>query len=281
LPLIQRIVNVTINDTTELSPFQILFGRYAPTGYSLLPVRVDEKSSIPSDRWRFLVESQEKALETARQSQHKYLKKYLARSPAEPTVLDPGDLVLAVHRGDQAPSKLSPRLMGPYKILERLGTNRYLAEHLHTKGKIDVHLEHLRPYKGTLTTALKAAKQDGLVDEYLVEKIIKHKFQGRSRSLQTIRFLIRWEGWGSEHDRWMPYADVCELEALDVYLEDHPELRSIVPLELGVAAPLKEGSVAAIYPRGSGVPRCVCCGVYRTSLLSSQIRNMALHERPL
>ena len=249
LPLIQRIINVTVCDTTGLSPFEILFGDYAPTGYSFLPVRDDGKSTDPPSRWRFLIESQKKALASARLSQEKYLTKYLAGSPAEPTVLKPGDLVLAIHRGDHAPSKLSPRLRGPYKIQERLGTNRYLAEHLYTKGTIDVHLEHLRPFEGNLTTALEAAKQDGLMSEYLVERIVKHKFQGRRRCLQAIRFLIRWDGWGSDYDSWKSYRDVSELKALDLYLEDNPELRSIVPFELDAAAPLKEGSVATLRTR--------------------------------
>ena len=127
--------------------------------------------------------------------------------------------------------------------MERKGTNRYMAEHVYTKSIIDVHLEHLQPFRGTINDAEKAAQMDIQGDEYEVEKIVEHKFKRKQRILSAIQFRVRWKGWGSEFDSWKNYRDISDLQALDDYLINHPELHDIVPLDSSVNGPLKEDSV--------------------------------------
>jgi len=193
--------------------------------------------------WKVLVESQAAALSYAQQQQAKYLEGYLGSTTSKGSTLRPGEMVLAIQRGDRRPSKLSPTLRGPYVVVERTGTNRYSAKHMFTNAMIDVHLDHLQPFIGTIADAEKAAKLDALSGEYEVELIVEHKFVKKRQTLNTIRFRVRWLGWGPEHDSWLPYQDIAELKALDDYLLNHPQLYGIVPIDESAVGPLKEGGV--------------------------------------
>jgi hypothetical protein len=127
LPLVQRIVNVTPNKTTGFSPMRIVFGTYGQD--SPYPFRGShgEGQASATDLVQFLMDSQKRISEGALENQQQYLDSYLRNSPVGPTTLAAGDLVLAQHRGETPPSKLAPRLRGPYVIVERTGTNRYSA----------------------------------------------------------------------------------------------------------------------------------------------------------
>jgi hypothetical protein len=227
LPLVQRILNSTPNRTTGLSPLRILLGMYGQDSPSLLSQDVRVNAGSP---WADLVDSQKWALAKAAGNQQHYQTAVQQQQPP-PIVLEVGELVLAQHRGDTPVSKLSPRYRGPYEVLRQTGTNRYDVKHLATEHVMDVHLEHLRKFKcASQAAAQQAAVIDAQVDkEYLVDSIVAHKFVRRPHNLRNLRFKIRWAGWGKRFDSWSPYANVKELEALDVYLSTHPQLASVVP----------------------------------------------------
>ena len=243
LPIVQRILNLTHCSTIGMSPAQLLFGSYCPENPSLLYRTIN--NADPASFWNQLIDAQRKALSVAQQTQSKYLDKYLSNSPSQPKTLHKGDLVLALQRGDRPPSKLSPRLRGPYMILQRTGTNRYSAKHMSTNAIIDVHLEHLKPFKGSITDAKKASELDTLTGEYEVEKITGYRFKRKQRNLRNIQFQVRWVGWGSDYDSWKSYSEIKDLKALDDFLANNPDLHDIVPYDKDVVGPLKEGSVVA------------------------------------
>jgi hypothetical protein len=105
-----------------------------------------------------------------------------------------------------------------------------------TQQTIDIHLDHLKPFNGTLEEAKEAAALD-VTSEYLVESIVSHKFVRRPHNIDTIRFKIHWQGWGPTFDVWRKYSAVEELVALDEYLANNPALLSVVP-----ASPLGSGN---------------------------------------
>ncbi len=59
-------------------------------------------------------------------------------------------------------------------------------------------------------------------DTYAVESIVDHQL-GKTKSKHT--FKVRWDGYSSAHDSWLPYSGVKDLQALDAYLQAHQELR--------------------------------------------------------
>jgi hypothetical protein len=254
LPLVQRIINSTVNSTTGLSPMSILFGMYGQGSLNLVD---DSQGSGNIQLVQELVESQQVLLKEAQTNQANYLDKYLKQSPISPDTLAVGQFVLAKYRGNRPPSKLAPRLRGPYEILQQTGTNRYNAKHLATEHVIDVHLEDLKPFVGDREAAYNAAVIDTQIEkEYLVEALVGHKFTRSRKNLNSIRFRIRWAGWGKRFDSWVKYEVVQDLEALDEYLSNHPQLRPIIP-EHDDSGQTSEQVPTSVFEEGGVTPQRV------------------------
>jgi hypothetical protein len=60
-------------------------------------------------------------------------------------------------------------------------------------------------------------------DEYVVEAIIAHK----GKTKRNLTFRVRWTGYPPSQDSWLRYRDVKDLEALDVYVAEHPSLAKL------------------------------------------------------
>jgi hypothetical protein len=58
-------------------------------------------------------------------------------------------------------------------------------------------------------------------DEYRVQEIVDHV----GKKKKDLQFRVRWCGYGPEDDSWLPYSEVRDLQAMDVYLKSHPGLR--------------------------------------------------------
>jgi hypothetical protein len=71
--------------------------------------------------------------------------------------------------------------------------------------------------------ALEVAAADE--DEYEVGAIVDHRAPRKNAPKSQLEFRVRWKGYEPEEDTWLRYSDVVELEALDVYAREHPELR--------------------------------------------------------
>jgi hypothetical protein len=253
LPMVQRIVNVVDNSTTGFSPMHVLFGMYGQEREHFVRSDYFSSPALASDLVRELLNSQHLVSLKVKENQARYLKKYLRDSPADPTSLAVGDVVLANHRGETPPSKLAPRFRGPYVVLERTGTNRYSVRHLVTEQVIDVHLADLKPFRGTREQANKAAVMDVQINkEYLVDSIVDHKFLRRPHCrVDNVRFRIRWCGWGANHDSWVKFDVVKELEALDRYVQDYPALSPLV--DAWMSSGRRAVSQPALALGGSGV----------------------------
>jgi hypothetical protein len=51
------------------------------------------------------------------------------------------------------------------------------------------------------------------LEEYHVQQIIDSRKRGRG-----YQYLVRWTGYGPEHDRWLPGRELEDCEALDKWL---------------------------------------------------------------
>jgi hypothetical protein len=62
-------------------------------------------------------------------------------------------------------------------------------------------------------------------EEFEVEAIVDHRLlPGRGPRRRRLEFRVRWRGYEPEEDTWLPFAQVKDLAALDVYALEHPEL---------------------------------------------------------
>jgi hypothetical protein len=110
----------------------------------------------------------------------------------------------------------------------------FKVQHLHSDDVIEVHIDHLRKFKGSNDVGKAMAEIDSVQSEHVVDKIVAHKFVGtRKPCKKNIRFSVKWEGWGDQWNQWKTFDEVNELQALDEYFALHPSL----PSQLGLSDP--------------------------------------------
>jgi hypothetical protein len=63
------------------------------------------------------------------------------------------------------------------------------------------------------------------LDEYVVEKILSHRPEGENRNQPLFKyfFLVQWEDF--DEPTWEPYSGVRNLEPMDTYSDQHPNLK--------------------------------------------------------
>ena len=147
-----------------------------------------------------------------------------------PKFFSVGDYVnLRLHRSYKVPGvlskKLGPQLVGPFKVVERIGK---LAYKLELPATMRIHnvisIAHLEP--GTVPEEDPYHRRypppppviiEG-EEEYEIEKIVARRAvrRGRNRSLVT-EYLIRWKNCGPEEDTWQAEWTVADTKALDNY----------------------------------------------------------------
>jgi len=90
----------------------------------------------------------------------------------------------------------------------------------------DTHISNLRPfnYDTSRTDPKVVAMHDQ--QEFVLEEILAHKGDRHRRG--TMEFLVRWEGFGPEHDSWEPYANLRHTEKLIDYLSQN-RLKTLIP----------------------------------------------------
>ena len=118
------------------------------------------------------------------------------------------------------PSKLHPRWMGP-KIVQSRKANLYECLDL-ISHKVTVYdFSRLkRYYVSSDGDPVWVALHD--TDSFLVDSITDH--EGDPTRLSALFFRVHWKGYDEDEDSWLPFCKVKELEALDIYLRNFPDL---------------------------------------------------------
>jgi hypothetical protein len=66
--------------------------------------------------------------------------------------------------------------------------------------------------------------------EYLVHSIVAHRLEGTKRKNRThYYFLVKFE---DGEEEWIPYWEVRDLEAFDLYLRNHQDLARLLKFEV-------------------------------------------------
>lgn len=99
--------------------------------------------------------------------------------------------------------KFHPRWIGPFTVTRCIGSSAYELDLLPSMRIHPVfHGSLLKPYRqdGRRQPPPPPIQLDG-EDEYEVDRILDHRYVGKRKRLQ---FLVRWTGYGPEHDTWEP-----------------------------------------------------------------------------
>lgn len=125
--------------------------------------------------------------------------------PDDLVLLKPHSLELIESKG--AGVKLVQRALGPFAVQERVGDATYRVD-LPPEFPMSnvIHVSHLRKYItspprfGERTTLPSPRFVDEENDEYQVERIVAHRNNRRRKQME---YLVRWEGFGPQHDSWL------------------------------------------------------------------------------
>ena len=216
LPLINHALAATPNsELGGISPAELKFGTVDFNRFKLPP------PLVPGTQYSALIIQLDKNLQTVRSITHAYQAELRSARQA-PTLLqqqnkfNPNDLILWNSRENPSsfrPSKLSPKLLGPYAVIEQ-NKNNIKCRHV-ISNKISIfHADRVTPFIGTKQSAEDVALLDN--DEYVVEKILAHR--GNFRQRTSLEFLVRWSSYSSDSDSWEPWTSLLHVEALHDYL---------------------------------------------------------------
>ena len=122
----------------------------------------------------------------------------------------------------QAKSKLLPRLQGPFQVVRHQATDYWLRNTVtHYERKRPVHISRLKEFKfdPTRTSPMMVARFD--TQEFVVQEVLKHRSDNNTMAKNSLSFLVRWAGYGSEFDTWEPWRNLAAVKALHRYLNKH------------------------------------------------------------
>ena len=186
--------------------------------------------SITSNEYvRRMLLSQEKLIKCSQEHMRSVVVDRLASTPENPTVFHVGDYVLLSYP-ERPPSKLSPKWRGPL-IVVAVDGNTYDIQDLCTLRVERFDISRLKLYRTSQSPdeLRELASRDR--EEHVVEFIVAHAYNGspgKRHVKSKYDFQVRWLGYGPDDDIWLPYSSAKDLEALDTYIEQHPELRAVL-----------------------------------------------------
>jgi hypothetical protein len=223
LPIVQRILNSTLDTESKICPSELIFGNQLPI---LMPLIVDQVDMEDTGSIQSYVHQISSAMSKLVARSQDFLK-IRTSDPAivegpEP-IFNVGDYCLITYP-TRAPHKLSPLYKGPYLIVKKIRDDIVSVKDLLTSKILDFHISRLRVFKNSADTIgddlLKLAAADR--DEFIVEFIVDHR--GSMKKNSKLEFKVRWQGYEESEDTWEPYQGVKESSALDDYLQNHPEI---------------------------------------------------------
>jgi hypothetical protein len=204
LPAAEYAYNNSWNATTKTTPFKALYG-YDPE----LRFNVEDninKGEIPAaqDRVTRLHDLRNKLREELLSSQERQARYYNQRH--QPRLFKRGALVkLSTRNLKLKDKKLQPKWIGPFRIIERIGTQAYrlaLPEkysRLHDVFPIQLIEEYrVRDDQPYMPMPDLEAEEEWEIED------IKDKRQIKGH----MHYLVKWEGWPTEYNQWIPEQDM-------------------------------------------------------------------------
>ena len=224
LPLAEFQHNNHIHASTQHSPFLLDTGRHPRMGFEPRqpPSRLESVNEF-TERMRTTLEEAKAALVKAKEDMTRYYNH--RRTPA--TVFQPGDKVYLDASDIQTtrPSrKLSHLRLGPFVVERRVNPNAYRLRLPRSMSRLHPVFNVIKltpavedPIEGHRTSPppppeIYKGEEEWVVQEILDSKILRGK----------LKFLIKWEGFGAEHNSWEGADDVFAPDLVTEFYRRHP-----------------------------------------------------------
>jgi len=246
LPQVQRMINATRNEANAVGADQLLFGNAIKLdrGIFLPPDAANDVNGALSQWAAEMLKSQEDIMRIAQRTQRERDTDHLVRSSPKRTEYPVGSYVLVDYHKNAfrkgPPNKMLTYLRGPMRV-KSIDKNTYILLNLVTRKDETIHVTDLRPfnYDPNHVDPVDVARKD-ITSTFVVERIIEHV--GDEKRKSSLDFRVRWQGYDEEHDLWLPYAEVRDVEATHIYLRDKG-LHNLIPAkfnEPGVRPTLRQ-----------------------------------------
>jgi len=168
------------------------------------------------------------------------MKKYYDQKAKEQPSIEVGDLVMlnAKNIRTKRPSKkLSPKLYGPFKVLEKKASRGYKLE-ISPRWKIHpvFHLSVLEPYRASNRPHREQPPRDPeeiegdleWEDERIVKSEIMsytRKVRGRNKPMKELWYFVKWKGCVEDENTWEPPEGMKNAqEEVERFYRENPEM---------------------------------------------------------
>jgi hypothetical protein len=211
LPIAEFVINNSVNRTTGFTPFFLDGGLMPSTPLALLAPLPDD-TNLPAtaqhfhSEWQSALESAQVAMRLAQETQAAFAdrnRRSLTFAIGDQVYLATTNLDLASHPY----KKLKPLFIGPFKVLQCISPVAYKLELPSTMQIHPVfHVSLLKPAYSDPDRPVTSPPVPTLVqghDEWEVQEILD-KRPGRT----SPQYLVRWVGFGPEHDAWVPLRNL-------------------------------------------------------------------------
>jgi len=191
VPFVQRIINSNYNETTNISPAEMLFGKAIDLDRSIfLPPLERNASDLEkplSAHTSKMLSIQDNLIKIARDQLQLSDSNRIGYYTSERTSFVPGSYVLVKYRTGKPPTRLHTVWKGPMRVISNILNSYTLKDLINHKDKI-YHVTDLKVFNfdPTKTNTQDVARKDYL--EFFIEKILNHR--GDKNKSGKLEFLI-------------------------------------------------------------------------------------------
>ena len=213
-------INNSVSVSTGYTPFYLTYGYHPLTpATAVLPTKVPAAAQLHQQMQDDLA-SAIKHLEAAQKRQKHYAdasRRHVAYAEGDMVWLSSANIGLYSKKIGRP--KLARRFIGPFKVLQRCGELAYKLELPDTMKRLHnvFHVSRLKPYHedGRVQPPPPPVNVDGELS-YEVEMIYAHR-EVKSGRGKRLEYLVRWKGYGPEHDEYVPENNFDSMEPINKY----------------------------------------------------------------
>ena len=225
LPLVQRIMLTSTVGSIQVAPAQLLYGNVIDLdrGIFLPSAAITAQSDL--SKWAAdMLSVQSRLLATAELAQRRRDDEHLSSQPERVTQFDIDSLVLVDYpsgrMGSKPPTKLHTHKRGPMRVTSVAENgHHYTLLNLVTNKSEVVEIHRLSPYHVDTNSPDPVAIAARDYTEHVVEEIISHS--GSLHKKSDMDFLVKWKGYDTSHNLWLPWKELRSNAILHAYLRLH------------------------------------------------------------